>query len=89
MKVKCLVEKFLAQRQRRILKIWLRHVEDLKELEEKMVHVCELEAGRNLSDIEDELRSLEDIKDYQEGKIESLDYQVDSEMGSLRDLIDY
>jgi hypothetical protein len=55
-----------GQRQRRLLKMWLRHAESLID-EEEMVQVCEPEAGRNLSD-EDELRSLEDLRDCQEGR---------------------
>jgi hypothetical protein len=55
--------------------------------EEEMVQVCEPEAGRNLSD-EDELRSLEDLRDCQEGRTEISNCQVGNEMRSLRDLID-
>jgi hypothetical protein len=55
--------------------------------EEEMVHVCEPEAGRNLSD-EDELRSLEDLRDFQEGRTKISNFQVGNEMRSLRDLID-
>jgi hypothetical protein len=60
-KVKWPVREMLARRQWRLLKMWLRHAESLRD-EEEMVQVCEPEAGRNLSD-EDELRSLEDIRD--------------------------
>jgi hypothetical protein len=70
------------------LKEWLRYVESLR-YEEDMVHVCELETGRNLSDIEDELRSLEDLKDCQEGRTKNLGCQKANEMRSLEDLIDY
>jgi hypothetical protein len=38
-------------------------VESLKDKEE-MVHVCELETRRNLTDVKDELRSLDDLKDF-------------------------
>jgi hypothetical protein len=55
--------------------------------EEEMVQVCEPEAGRNLSD-EDELRSLEDLRDCQEGRTKISNCQVGNEMRSLRDLID-
>jgi hypothetical protein len=48
--------------------MWLRHAKSLRDDEEEMVHVCELEAGRNLSDAEDELRSLEDLRDCQDGR---------------------
>jgi hypothetical protein len=40
-------------------------VEDLR-VEEEMVHVCELEAGRNLIDDEEKI-SLEYLRDFQEG----------------------
>jgi hypothetical protein len=53
-----------------------------------MVHVCEPEAGRHLSD-EDELRSLEDIGDYQVGRTKISNCQEGNEMRSLWDLIDY
>jgi hypothetical protein len=52
-----------------------------------MVQVCEPETGRNLID-EDELRSVEDLKDCQEGRIEVPNCQEGNEMRSLRDLID-
>jgi hypothetical protein len=65
----------------------LRHAKDLNEPEEKVVHVCEPEAGRNLSD-EDELRSLEDLRDCQEGRTEISNCQVGNEMRSLWGLID-
>jgi hypothetical protein len=45
----------------------LRHVEDLNEPEEEMVHACEPKTGRNLSD-DGEERSSRDLIDYQVGK---------------------
>jgi hypothetical protein len=54
------------------LRGWLRCVEDLNKPVEKVVHVCEPEAGINLSGVEDEQRSHDDLKDCQEGKIENL-----------------
>jgi hypothetical protein len=56
-------------------------------MKKEMVHVCEPEAGRNLSD-EDELRSLEDLRDCQEGRTKISNCQVGNEMRSLWDLID-
>jgi hypothetical protein len=79
-------QKMLARRQWRLLKMWLRHAKSLRD-EEEMVHVCEPEARRNLSD-EDELRSLEDLRDCQEGRTKISNCQVGNEMRSLRDLID-
>jgi hypothetical protein len=56
------------------LKEWLRYVEDLR-VEEEVVHVCEPEAGRNLSD-DEEKRSLEDLKDCQVSSEEFSIFQV-------------
>jgi hypothetical protein len=70
-----------------MLKGWLRYVESLKS-EEEVVHICEPEAGRNLSD-DQEKRSLDDLRDCQVGSEESLYFQVGNEMGSLEDLIDF
>jgi hypothetical protein len=42
----------------------LRHAENL-DVPKEMVKVCEPETGRNLGS-EDELGSIEDVKDYQE-----------------------
>jgi hypothetical protein len=42
---------------------WLRHVEHIGD-EQEVVHMCELEAGRNLND-DEEKRSLEDLRDCQ------------------------
>jgi hypothetical protein len=67
-KVKWPVKELLARRQWRVLKEWLRYVEDLR-VEEEVVHVCEPEAGRNLSD-DEEKRSLEDLRDCQAGSEE-------------------
>jgi hypothetical protein len=47
------IHKLLARRQWRPLRGWLRHDEDLNEPEEEVVHICEPEAGRNLSDNEE------------------------------------
>jgi hypothetical protein len=65
----------------------LRYVENLRDKEE-MVHAYEPETGINLSDVEDELISLDDLKDCQEGRDESSNCQVGNEMRSLEDLID-
>ena len=48
-----------------MLRGWLRHVECLRD-EEEIVHVCELDTGRNLSDDEEE-RSSNDFIDCQVG----------------------
>jgi hypothetical protein len=79
------VKKLLAKGQQRLLIGWLRHAERLRG-EQEMVHICEPEARRNLSN-DEEKRSLEDLMNYQEGSEESLDFQEGNEMGSLGDLI--
>jgi hypothetical protein len=53
---------------------------------EEMVHACEPEAGRNLSDEEE--RSVSDLINCQEGRDEFSNCQVGNEMRSLEDLID-
>jgi hypothetical protein len=60
-KAKWLVKKLLARRQQRLLRRWLRYVKSLRAIEE-MVHACEPEAGRNISDYEEE-RSRRDLID--------------------------
>jgi hypothetical protein len=77
----------LARGQQQLLRRWLRYVESLRDTEE-VVHVCEPEAGRNLSD-DEEKRSLEDIRDCQVSSKELSSCQMGNEMGSLGDLIDY
>jgi hypothetical protein len=67
--------------------MWLRYVKILRG-EEEMVHICEPEAMRNLSDDEEKI-SKKGLRNYQVSSEESLDFQVGNEMGSLEDLIDY
>jgi hypothetical protein len=86
-KVKWPVRELVAKRQQGLLKRWLRHAEILRDDEEEMVHVCDREARRNLSDDEGK-RSLEYLNDCQVSSEEILDCQLGNEMGSL-DLIDY
>jgi hypothetical protein len=87
MKAKWMIQELVAMRQQRLLKIWLRHAENLNRPEKKMVQVCEPEDGRNLSS-EDDMGSAEDLKDCQEGRIEIPNFQEGNEMRPLRDLID-
>jgi hypothetical protein len=94
MKVKWLVREMLARRQRRLIRGWLRYAESLRNDEEDMVQVCEPETGRNLNDDEDELRSLEELRDChvcrdcQERRTKISNCQEGNEMRSLWDLID-
>jgi hypothetical protein len=55
----------------------LRHAEDLNEIEEEVVHVCEPETGRNLNDEDEEKRRSVDPINYQVGsEEESPDFQL-------------
>jgi hypothetical protein len=56
---------------------WLRYVEDLRDTEE-VIHICEPEAGRNLSD-EEESRLDGDLIDFQVGRSELSSFQVGNE----------
>jgi hypothetical protein len=51
------------------LRRWLREFENPSDIEEKVIHFCEPEIGRNLSD-EEEVRSVEDLIECQEGSSE-------------------
>jgi hypothetical protein len=61
-KTKWPVREMMVIRQRRLLRKWLRYVENLKATEEKMIDHYEPETGRGLDDEEDELGSAEDLK---------------------------
>ena len=87
MKVKWPVKELVAKRQRRMIRGWMRHVESLRNDEEEMVQLCEPETGRNISDVEDELRSMEDLRDCQDGGTKISNCQVGNKMRS-EDLID-
>jgi hypothetical protein len=87
-KVKWPVKELVAKRQQRLLRGWMRRVEDLNEPEEEMVQACEPEAGRNISDVEKEERLLDDLINYQEGRTKIPNCQEGNEMRSLWDLID-
>jgi hypothetical protein len=86
-RVKWHVQKLLARRQQQVVRKWLRHVENLSGIEEKVIHICEPEIGRNLSD-EEEMRSTRDLMNCQEGRDKFLYFHMGDEMGSSRDLID-
>jgi hypothetical protein len=85
-KVKWPIQKLLARGQQKLLRMWLRYVESLRG-EEEVVHICEPEAGKSLSDGE-EKRSEKGLRNCQVGSEEISDCQVGNEMGSLEDLID-
>ena len=65
----------------------MRELENLSDTEEELIHICELETGRKLSD-EEEMRSNEDFINCQESRDEFSNCQVGNEMRSLEDLIE-
>jgi hypothetical protein len=85
-KAKWPVKELMAGRQRRLLKGWFRHAENLDGPEE-VVQMCEPETGDILGE-ENELGSAEDLKNCQEGREEIPVCQVGNQMRSLWDLID-
>jgi hypothetical protein len=85
-KVKWPVKRLLARGQQQLLKRWMRYVKSLRD-EEEVVHICEPEVGRHLSD-EEEMRSDKDFINCQESRDGFSYCQVGNEMRSLEDLID-
>jgi hypothetical protein len=86
LKVKWPVKELMDKRQRRMLRGWLRHTENLDGYEE-MVQICEPETGKILGE-EDKMGSAKDLKNCQEGRIEIPNCQEGKELRSLRDLKD-
>ena len=58
-KVRLAIKILVARGQQKLLKGWMRYVESLK-YEKEVVHICEIEVKRHLSDEED-VRSYEYI----------------------------
>jgi hypothetical protein len=85
-KVKWPVKELMARRQHRLLRGWLRHVENLDGPEE-MVQICEPETGK-IIDEENEMGSAGDLKNYQGGREEIPNCQVGKELRSTEDLTD-
>ena len=85
-KVKWLVQKLLARKQQQELRKWLRHAKTLSDTEEELIHICEPETGRNLSD-EEEKRSVEDLINCQEGRNGLSSCQVGNRKRSVEGLI--
>jgi hypothetical protein len=84
------VKQLMVMRQRRLLRKWLRYVENLKATkEEEMVHICEPEIGDILGE-ENDQRSLRDLIDCQEGSGRFPNCQMGkgTEMRSAEDLMD-
>jgi hypothetical protein len=68
LKVRWPFKELMARKQRRLLKVWLRHAENLDGPKE-MVQICEPETGRDLGE-ENKMGSVEGLKNCQEGKEE-------------------
>jgi hypothetical protein len=85
-KVKWPIQKLLA-RKKQVMRKWMRHAENLDDIEEKVIHICVPDIGRKFSD-EEEVRSVKGILNCQEGSDEISYCHVGNEM-RLVDLIDY
>jgi hypothetical protein len=59
----------LAKKQQQELRRSLREVENLSDIKEKVIHIYELDIGRNLDD-DEEKRSIKDLINYQGGRRE-------------------
>jgi hypothetical protein len=65
----------------------LRHVENLSDIEEELVCICEPEAGETISD--EEGRSVTGLINCQYGRDEFSNSQVGNDMRSSEDLLDH
>jgi hypothetical protein len=65
-RVKWPVKKLLAREKGRLMRVWMRHAENLSDTKDKRIHIYEPETGRNLND-EEEKRSDEDPINCQVG----------------------
>jgi hypothetical protein len=70
-KAKWHVQKLLARRQQQVMRRWLREMLKPSVTQRKVVHICEPEVGKSLSD-EEEKRSV-DLMNCQEGRDEISD----------------
>jgi hypothetical protein len=86
MKEKCPVQKLLAKKKQQELRRWLRELEDLSEREEELIHTCELEIGRHLSD-DEEVRLVKDFIICQVGRNGISSCQVGNGKRSVEGLI--
>jgi hypothetical protein len=69
-----------------MLRKWLRNAENLSDIMEELVCICELEVGKILSD--EEGRLVKGLINCQEGRNEFSNFQVGNEMGSIEDPVD-
>jgi hypothetical protein len=65
----------------------MRHAKNFSGTEKKVIHICELEIGRNLID-EEEVRSVKGLINFQEGRDEISYCQGGNEMRSVENIID-
>jgi hypothetical protein len=85
-KVKWLVQKLLARKKQQELRRWLSELENLSDIGEEQIHICELEIGRHLSD-EEEVRSDEDLINSQVGRNGISSFQVGNRKRSMEGII--
>jgi hypothetical protein len=78
------IDRKMAKRQCKLLKWWLRPTKNLYR-PEKRVQSCVPDIGRILGE-ENEMRSAEDLKNCQVGRVEIPVFQVGNELRSLGDL---
>jgi hypothetical protein len=83
-KVKWPVKILLTRGKQRMLRRWVSYVESLKD-EEEVVHICEPETGKILSD-DEEKRSEKGLRNCQVGNDEISGCQVGNEERSMIDL---
>jgi regulator of replication initiation timing len=86
--VKWLVQKLLARKQQQELRRWLSELENLTDIGEEQIHICEPEIGRHLSD-EEEVRSNEDLINSQVGRNGISSCQVRNRKRSMEGIIYY
>jgi hypothetical protein len=60
MKVRWPIQQLTSRKKKQMLRRWMRQVENLNNIEEEMVYVCEPKYGESLGD--EEGRSIEDLK---------------------------
>jgi hypothetical protein len=85
-KVEWHVQKLIARRKKKKLKRWLRHDENLSDIEDKVIYICEPEFGKILSDDEDE-RLDKDLVNFHGGRSEISIFQVGNGNRSVEGLI--
>ena len=81
------VQKLLDRKQQQAVRRWMRYDENLNDIEEELVCICEPEAGETISD--EEGRSVTGLINCQYGRDEFSNFQVGNDMRSSEDLLDH